>query len=138
MTRSIWKLGNLAGLAVVLMSGATLGQGRVDRHVVFAEENGACIMTAEPTSIHAQRSMVILWLVRNECDNEITVSIGNFSFNGEPASAPVDTKSATVPSGKQRTISGLVKEQAMLGTYQYEILAGGQSADPELVVDAKQ
>jgi len=138
MKQSTCKLAVLAALVVPVMSGPALGQGRVDRHVVFAEENGGCILTAEPTRIHAQREFVILWLVRNECSEDLTVEIGNFTFNGESVAAPLETRASTVPHGKQRTISGMIKADAIVGTYNYSILAGGQSMDPELVVDARQ
>ncbi len=134
--RVSWRLIGLKMWTLLMVSGPLFGQGRVDRHVVFADQDGACVMSAEPTQIRAQKGFVILWLVRNECSKDIDVEIGNFTFNGESAPAPVETRSSAVPRGKQRSISGLVKADAMIGTYRYEILAGGQSQDPELVVDA--
>lgn len=122
--------------ALLLTSVGALAQGRIDRDVVFAPEGGDCVLTGQPTTIHAKRNFVIVWRVTNHCDHEITVQIGNFTLNGEPAETPVDSRPVSVSAGKKQALLGLVLGEASVGTYNYEVLLqGGQAQDPELVID---
>jgi len=130
---------SLAGLiaAVGLMATATLpAQGRIDRDVIFAPEGGACVMTGQPTQIRAKKNFVLVWRVTNDCESEITVEVGNFTFNGQSVESPVEAKGVTVPGGQRKTLLGIVKGAAEVGVYTYEVLLqGGQAEDPELVID---
>lgn len=122
--------------ACLLATVSLMGQGRVDRDVAFAQEGDACVMTSQPTRIHAKRNFVIVWHVTNRCEREIVVEVGNFTFNGAPVEAPVNTKPATVATGKNQPLFGIIVGDAKTGSYTYEVLLqGGQAEDPELVID---
>lgn len=130
--------GVFLGLAVSLVAGVLWGQsqGRVERDIVYSEENGQCIVTALPTQIHAKRNFVIVWRLKNDCNDEIVINVGNFKSDGA-SKEPIDlSSSAMVASGGSGRIIGVVRSEAEPGTYSYDVFLGdGSAQDPELVID---
>lgn len=126
----------MIGLLLAATTGWLWGQGRVDRDIVYSEQNGECVLTGSPTQIVAKRNFAVIWRVANHCGEQITVLVGNFRFNGEPREPMRLTSSATVQPQGAGLISGLIKGDAEPGTYTYDVaLEGSAPEDPELVIN---
>ncbi|MFQ5740779.1 MAG: hypothetical protein ACE5JX_17385 [Acidobacteriota bacterium] len=129
----------------VVMTG-TIGirgaASRIERTIALGQdEQGQCIVTASPTLIRsAKRNFRIVWNVVNQCQEPVTVGVGNFKLkrNNRPGNPLELGSSPTVPAGGTSRLEGRVKvlPSSQLGTYKYDILLDGTVAvDPELEVD---
>ena len=105
--------------------------------IVLAPVGGTCTIVTQPDTVRARRRDTIVWVVQNNCDVSMNVSLVDFRNKGTgQADDPTDgSKQTSAPRPGSADIRADVRGNAAGGTYTYEVRVGGLTADPEIVVD---
>jgi hypothetical protein len=125
------------------MLGLAAGQPdkTIKRVIVIGDDGGGhCVVLASPTDIRAaKRNNKIVWTVTNNCNVTKTVTVGNFTHQGQKKE-PLQLRSASpIKAGQSGELEGKIKvlPHSDLGEYKYDVLIDGVVAvDPMLEIDS--